>query len=264
MKKNKFAFFVITFLIIFLVQPKNREFLVSTFTQNDFPSQFGFTNSAEEKNFEIENHHQNQNLELARKEFEGVQIIDVNPQSQFSNEELSLEKGSWKKFSDLDFLGRVREANAMLGPELLAKKERKNISNVRPSGWKNKKIEVNGEKDYLYNRSHLIAFQLSGENDNPKNIFTGTRFLNANFAPGEKNSMVYFENQIVNYIKTTGHHVRYRVTPIFRNVELVCRGVRIEAQSIEDNSISFDCFIFNIQPEYDINYLTGTSQKVSK
>ena len=90
MKKNKFAFFVITFLIIFLVQPQNREFLVSTFTQNDFPSQFGFTNSAEEKNFEIENRHQNQNLELARKEFEGVQIIDVNPQSQFSNEELSL------------------------------------------------------------------------------------------------------------------------------------------------------------------------------
>ncbi|MCW0990706.1 DNA/RNA non-specific endonuclease, partial [Streptococcus anginosus] len=128
-----------------------------------------------------------------------------------------------------------------------------------PSGWKNKKIIFNGKKDYLYNRSHLIAFELSGENANVKNLFTGTRALNANFS-AEKNSMVYYENIIAQYIKTTGHHVRYRVTPLFKNVELVCRGVRIEAQSIEDQTISFDIYIFNVQPNYEINYLTGTSQ----
>lgn len=100
---------------------------------------------------------------------------------------------------------------------------------------------------------------MSGENANVKNLFTGTRALNANFS-AEKNSMVYYENLIAQYIKTTGHHVRYRVTPLFKNVELVCRGVRIEAQSIEDQTISFDIYIFNVQPNYEINYLTGTSQ----
>ena len=83
--------------------------------------------------------------------------------------------------------------------------------------------------------------------------------MNANFS-AEKNSMVYYENLIAQYIKRTGHHVRYRVTPLFKNVELVCRGVRIEAQSIEDQTISFDIYIFNVQPNYEINYLTGTSQ----
>ena len=117
-----------------------------------------------------------------------------------------------------------------------------------------------GKEDYLYNRSHLIGFQLSGENANAKNLFTGTRALNANFED-EQSSMVYYENKIANYIKNTNHHVRYRVTPIFRNVELVARGVRMEAQSIEDDEISFDVYIFNIQPGYKINYLTGSSQK---
>ena len=172
---------------------------------------------------------------------------------------MSLKKGSWERYSDLDFLGRVGEANAMLGKELMPQEKREDISSVYPSGWKNKKIIFNGKKDYLYNRSHLIAYELSGENANVKNLFTGTRALNANFL-AEKNSMVYYENLIAQYIKTTGHHVRYRVTPLFKNVELVCRGIRMEAQSIEDHTISFDIYIFNIQPNYEINYLTGTSQ----
>ena len=103
--------------------------------------------------------------------------------------------------------------------------------------------------------------QLTGENANVKNLFTGTRALNANFKD-EKSSMVYYENLVANYIKETGHHVRYRVTPIFKNVELVARGVRLEAQSIEDDTVSFDVYIFNVQPEYEINYLTGTSKKL--
>ncbi|MCC9713102.1 DNA-entry nuclease, partial [Streptococcus agalactiae] len=109
--------------------------------------------------------------------------------------------------------------------------------------------------------SHLIGFQLTGENINVKNLFTGTRALNANF-DDEKSSMVYYENMVANYIKKTGHHVRYRVTPLFKNVELVARGIRMEAQSVEDDTVSFDIYIFNVQPGYDIDYLTGTSKKL--
>lgn len=189
-------------------------------------------------------------------------MITVNDKAQFTTEELSLDNGSWERYSDLDFLNRVGVAEAMLGQELMPTEKREDISNVTPTGWKNKKITFNGKSDYLYNRSHLIAFELSGENANIKNLFTGTRALNANFED-EKTSMVYYENLIADYIKETNHHVRYRVTPLFKNVELVCRGVRLEAQSIEDDTISFDVYIFNAQPGYEIDYLTGSSQKTS-
>ncbi len=148
----------------------------------------------------------------------------------------------------------------MLGQDLMPTSEREDISSVKPTGWKNKKITFNGKQDYLYNRSHLIGFQLSGENANIRNLFTGTRSLNANFQD-EASSMVYYENLVASYIKQTGHHVRYRVTPIFKHVELVARGVRMEAQSIEDDAVSFDIYIFNIQPGYELDYLTGTSKK---
>ena len=237
MKKNKFVFVAIIFLAILLVQPQNFQAVVSIFTQNDLKSQLNITGSPGEKNSD-------------------------HSKAQFTSEELNLEKGTWKKFSSLDLLNRVGVAEAMLGQDLLPKKEREDISTVTPTGWKNKKINFNGQSDYLYNRSHLIAFQLSGENDNPQNLFTGTRALNANFED-EKSSMLYYENLISDYIKETGHHVRYRVTPIFKNVELVCRGIRLEAQSVEDDTISFDVYIFNIQPGYELNYLTGDSQKVA-
>ena len=184
----------------------------------------------------------------------------VNDKARFTTDELSLKKGSWEKYSNLDFLNRVGVAEAMLGKDLMPTSEREDISSVEPTGWKNKKINFNGKQDYLYNRSHLIGFQLSGENANVKNLFTGTRALNADFK-NEKSSMVYYENLVANYIRETEHHVRYRVTPIFKNVELVARGIRLEAQSIEDDTLSFDVYIFNIQPGYKINYLTGTSKK---
>ena len=157
-------------------------------------------------------------------------------------------------------VNRVGVAEAMLGQELMPTEKRGDISSVKPTGWKNKKIIFNGQSDYLYNRSHLIGYQLTGQNANVKNLFTGTRALNANF-DDEKNSMVYYENLVADYIKKTGHHVRYRVTPLFKNVELVCRGVRMEAQSVEDDTVSYDVYIFNVQPGYTINYLTGSSQK---
>ncbi|MFM0818468.1 DNA/RNA non-specific endonuclease [Streptococcus suis] len=262
MKKNKFLLFSIIFIVILLVQPQNFQFIKSAFTQNDLASQLNISDSPEEKNADLRNVHHTQNEELKSKVFDGQeQIIVVNERAQFTTEELSLENGSWENYSDLDFLNRVGVAEAMLGQDLMSTSEREDISSVKPTGWKNKKIVFNGKEDYLYNRSHLIGFQLSGENANVKNLFTGTRALNANF-DDEKSSMVYYENLVADYIRQSGHHVRYRVTPLFRNVELVARGIRLEAQSVEDDTISFDVYIFNIQPGYEINYLTGTSEKL--
>lgn len=261
MKKNKFLLVSILFIVIFLVQPQNFQTLKSAFTQNDLASQLNISDSPEEKNDALETGYQKQNEELQLKVFDGQhQVIVVNDKAQFTVEELSLENGSWEKYSNLDFLNRVGVAEAMLGQDLMPTNDREDISSVKPTGWKNKKIMFNGKQDFLYNRSHLIGFQLSGENANVKNLFTGTRALNANFED-EKSSMVYYENLVATYIKETGHHVRYRITPLFKNVELVARGIRMEAQSVEDDTISFDIYIFNIQPGYDINYLTGTSQK---
>lgn len=261
MKKNKFLLVSILFLAIFLVQPQNLQTLKSAFTQNDLATQLNISNSPEEKNSDLEDAHQTQNKELKSKVFDGQhQVIVVNNKAQFTAEELSLKNGSWKKYSNLDFLNRVGVAEAMLGKDLMPKRGRDDISSVEPTGWKNKKINFNGKQDYLYNRSHLIGFQLSGENANVKNLFTGTRALNANFKD-EKSSMVYYENLVASYIKKTNHHVRYRVTPLFKNVELVARGIRLKAQSIEDDTLSFDVYIFNVQPGYKINYLTGTSKK---
>ena len=262
MKKNKSVLVALLFLVIILVQPRNIQRIITVFSQNDIATQLNIAESAEEKKSTLSDAYQKQNEDLKSKTYDGEQVITVNDKAQFTSEELSLENGTWEHYFDLDFLNRVGVAEAMLGQELMPTKKREDISNVTPTGWKNKKITFNGKSDYLYNRSHLIAFELSGENANVKNLFTGTRALNANFED-EKTSMVYYENLIADYIKETNHHVRYRVTPLFKNVELVCRGVRLEAQSIEDDTISFDVYIFNVQPGYDIDYLTGSSQKSS-
>lgn len=262
MKKNKFLLVSILFIAIFIVQPQNFQSLKSVLTQNDLATQLNISDSPEDKNSNLGSAHQTQNEELKAKVFDGQhQVIIVNNKAQFTSEELSLENGSWEKYSNLDFLNRVGVVEAMLGQELMPKNEREDISSVKPTGWKNKKIKFNGKQDYLYNRSHLIGFQLTGENINVKNLFTATRALNANF-DDEKSSMVYYENMVANYIKKTGHHVRYRVTPLFKNVELVARGIRMEAQSVEDDTVSFDIYIFNVQPGYAIDYLTGTSKKL--
>lgn len=262
MKKNKFLLVSLLFLAIFLVQPQNFNWLKTMLTQHDLASQLNITDSPEEKNSDPTGSYHTQNETLKTKTYDGEnQVMVINERAQFSEEELSLEKGSWESYSDLDWLNRVGVAEAMLGPDLMPTSEREDLSSVTPTGWKNKKITFNGKRDYLYNRSHLIGFQLSGENANVKNLFTGTRALNANFED-EQSSMVYYENMVANYIEETGYHVRYRVTPIFKNVELVCRGIRIEAQSVEDDTISFDIYIFNVQPGYEIDYLTGSSQKI--
>ncbi|EAE6238824.1 DNA-entry nuclease [Listeria monocytogenes] len=186
---------------------------------------------------------------LANETFKGNQVISVNNQVPvFTQEELSLKEGMWQKFSDLDSLNRAGEANAILHNSMMPKDEREPLY-VNPSGWKNKKTKTG----WLYNRAHLIGFQLSGENNNPKNLMTATRSLNTPY-------MLEYENRVANYLHETNNHVRYRVTPIFKDNELVARGVEMQAQSIEDDKLQFHVYIFNIEEGMEINYADGTSK----
>lgn len=179
-----------------------------------------------------------------------VYLNDNEP--NFTKDELVAK--SYEHYSPLDSLGRVGVANAVIGIDIMPNDRRGNIADVKPSGWKQKKYDFIKTKD-LYNRSHLIAYQLAAENANPKNLMTGTRQLN-------QVGMTIFERQVASYVKNTGNHVRYRVTPIFVGKELVARGVQMEARSIEDNgnAIKFNVYIFNVQPGVEINYLTGDSK----
>lgn len=154
--------------------------------------------------------------------------------------------------SELDSYGRCQTARAYLGPETIAKEERGNIGHVKPSGWHTVKYPNIISDLYLYNRCHLIMWKACGILDDEKNLITGTRYLNTN-------EMLPYEESIVNYIQNTGHHVYYKVTPIFKNNELVARGVLMEASSIEDTQICFNVFCYNIQPGITIDYLTGNS-----
>ncbi|HFM5782413.1 TPA: DNA/RNA non-specific endonuclease [Enterococcus faecium] len=184
--------------------------------------------------------------EIGNKNYQDEIIRQNRP--DFSSEDLSLKNGTWQNFSNLDSLNRVGEANAMLNRSMMPTNEREPLY-INPSGWKQKRM-ANGE--WLYNRCHLIGFQLTGENNNPRNLMTGTRSFNT---PG----MVEYENQIAKYLRRTGNHVRYRVTPDFRGHELVARSIQLEAQSIEDNQLSFNVYIKNQQEGYKIDYLTGKS-----
>ncbi len=165
---------------------------------------------------------------------------------------------SYEKYSPLDFLGRCGPAMACLGEDLMPTEPREAIGSIKPSGWQTVKYEnVNGK--YLYNRCHLIGFQLSGENKNERNLITGTRFFNTQ-------GMLPFENMVADYIKETGNHVLYRVTPIFQGNNLLCDGVTIEALSVEDGGegIQFYVFCYNAQPGIAIDYRTGESHAETK
>ena len=159
----------------------------------------------------------------------------------------------FENYASLDSLGRCGVAFACLGPETMPDEERGAIGSVKPSGWQTVKYDIVDGK-YLYNRCHLIGFQLSGENANTRNLITGTRFMNVE-------GMLPFENMVADYIKETGNHVLYRVTPVFKGSELVARGVQIEAYSVEDegDGICFNVYCYNNQPGIEIDYATGKS-----
>ena len=165
---------------------------------------------------------------------------------------------AFESYSPLDWLGRCGTAYACLGTELMPTEERESISEIRPTGWHSSRYDfVDGES--LYNRSHLIAFQLAGENANEHNLITGTRHLNAD-------GMRPFEEMVGDYIRQTRNHVLYRVTPVFVGDELVARGVQMEARSMEDGGagISLNVYIYNVQPGVEIDYATGDNWKADE
>lgn len=177
-------------------------------------------------------------------------INNNNP--AFDESQLTTEY--FESYDILDSYGRCGKAFACLGKETMPTEERGAIGSVKPSGWHTVKYDcVDGK--YLYNRCHLIGFQLSGENANKRNLITGTRYMNTQ-------GMLPFENMVSDYIEETGNHVMYRVTPVFVGDELVARGVQMEAYSVEDegDGICFNVFCFNVQPGVVIDYATGESE----
>lgn len=171
---------------------------------------------------------------------------------EFSENEITTT--AFEEYSELDDLGRCGVAFACIGEEIMPTEERGAIGQIKPSGWQMAKYDIVDGK-YLYNRCHLIGYQLSGENANEKNLITGTRYMNVD-------GMLPFENKVADYIKETKNHVMYRVTPIFEGNNLLAKGVQMEAFSVEDNGegVSFNVFVNNIQPGIEINYLDGTSK----
>ena len=159
----------------------------------------------------------------------------------------------YEYYSELDGLGRCGFAEAKISRELMPEEERGAIGSVKPSGWQTVKYDsVDGK--YLYNRCHLIGYQLTGENANEKNLITGTRYLNVE-------GMLPWENEVAAYIERTGDAVMYRVTPVFEGTDLVASGVQMEAESIESDEIRFNVFVFNVQPGIEIDYATGESRE---
>lgn len=186
---------------------------------------------------------------LADRNYQGQKVITINRnRPTFSKKALSTKKGAWQSYHNLDFLNRAGEADALLNKRLMPTKAREPLY-WNPTAWHNKKIAGG----WLYNRSHLIGYQLTGQNNNPKNLITGTRQLND---PG----MLKYENQVASYLKSSSrHYIRYRVKPIFRGRELLARGVEMEAQSTGSNAVCFHVYIFNVQDGVKLNYSNGTS-----
>lgn len=194
-------------------------------------------------------------LEISK--YSGQPYVEINDNIPFfTSNELTTE--TFEKYSSLDDLGRCGVAYACVGKEIMPTEERGEIGHIKPSGWKQAKYfgVVNSEPPYLYNRCHLIAYCLSGENANEKNLITGTRYMNVE-------GMLPWESKVASYVDDTGNHVIYRVTPDFRGDELVARGVMIEAYSVEDNGqgICFNVYCYNVQPGIVIDYMTGESRE---
>lgn len=179
-------------------------------------------------------------------------VIINNNEPLFESDEMEAE--SFEFYSELDYLGRCGYAMACIGKDLMPTEDRESISSVKPSGWVQAQYDIVEGKS-LYNRCHLIGFQLTGENANERNLITGTRYMNTK-------SMLPYENMVADYIKETGNHVLYRVTPIYDGTNLVASGVQMEGWSVEDygEGICFHVYLYNIQPGVIIDYATGESR----
>ena len=187
--------------------------------------------------------------------YTGEAFIELSGNLPDFTDEEKKSTTAFESYSELDDLGRCGVAFANVCPEIMPDEERGDIGDVRPSGWDTVKYPEVIEDNYLYNRSHLIAFSLAGENANEKNLITGTRYLN-------QETMQIFELKVLDYVRSTGNHVLYRVTPVFEGDNLVASGVQMEAWSVEDDGegICYNVFCYNVQPGIDINYSTGESK----
>ena len=181
-----------------------------------------------------------------------------NNEPEFTKEE-KLRMDAFEVYSPLDFLGRCGIAFANICPEIQPTQERGEIGQIKPSGWHTVKYADLVDGNYLYNRCHLIGYQLSGENANERNLITGTRYMNVM-------GMLPFENDVADYIEETGNHVLYRVTPIFVGDNLVASGVQMEGWSVEDEGkgICFNVYCYNVQPGITIDYSTGESRRLEE
>lgn len=184
--------------------------------------------------------------------YNGKAYVAVNNNEPFFTDS-DMTTTAFENYSDLDSLGRCGVAYANICRDIMPTEERGKIGMIKPSGWHTVKYDVIKDR-YLYNRCHLIGYQLAGENANPKNLITGTRYLNVE-------GMLPFENLVADYVNNTGNHVLYRVTPMFSSSNLVANGVLIEAKSVEDNGggILFNVYCYNVQPGVGINYENGDS-----
>ena len=190
-------------------------------------------------------------------DYDGKAYVELNGNvPEFSESEKTYSE-SFEEYGKLDSLGRCTYAVSCIGKDLMPTEKRGSIGSVKPSGWHISKYDfVDGK--YLYNRCHLIGYQLTAENANERNLITGTRYLNVE-------GMLPFENDVADYIEITNNHVYYKVTPIFQGNNLVANGVQMQAYSVEDNGqgISFNVYCYNVQPGVAIDYATGDNQAVA-
>jgi len=191
-------------------------------------------------------------------EFSGKPYVVINGNVPFFDEKDYGTK-SFEKYSPLDGLGRCGVAFANVGRDLMPQEERQAIGNIKPTGWKQEKYEgiIDSNPPYLYNRCHLIAYCLTAENSNEKNLITGTRYMNIK-------GMLPFEEKVARYLDEHDNHVLYRATPIFEGNNLLASGVLLEAYSVEDHGkgICFCVYCYNVQPGIDINYSTGDNKAI--
>lgn len=198
------------------------------------------------------------NEDILSADYSGEPYIEINGNKPFFlDEEYTTE--AFEVYSPLDVHGRCGPAFANICTELMPTEERGSIGMIKPSGWQTIRYDDLIEDKYLYNRCHLIAHSLAGENANELNLITGTRYMNVE-------GMLPFEIKVAQYVERTGNHVLYRVTPIFEGEDLVAKGVLMEASSVEDQGkgLHFCVYVYNVQPGIEIDYATGKSKVSSK
>ena len=252
--KNKLIFILISLVLIFAAGAKFEVIDAKSLSEGVFDR----ASSAVSEIFEeIRNKigkDQEAVIDLASiPEYSGKPYVTINNNvPNFNTDDLTTD--SFESYAPLDYPGRCGVVVANIGKDIMPTEERGSIGMVKPTGWHTVKYDVIEDR-YLYNRCHLIGYQLTGENANENNLITGTRYMNVE-------GMLPFENEVAEYIRKTDHHVLYRVTPIFDGTDLLAKGVLMEAMSVEDmgQGLMFHVFCYNVQPGVVIDYHDGSSQ----